>query len=133
MPIASYKGLGAVGPAVEFLSTLSTVLTLTDNQQGLFLVYPGQSSAVRIRLPAPEAGKYFHLAFNGPAVSTATKITSSGVYDIVINGTTAKGVAFASTVELGAVLEVFGINEFRWLAVSQGSTLTGRTFQSTTT
>ena len=133
MPIASYRGLGGVGPFVEFLSTASTALLLTDNQQGMLLVYNGQTSAARIRLPAPEAGKNFHIAFNSPGVSTATKVLSSGSYDIVINGTTAKGVAFASTVELGAYLDVYGINEYRYLAVSQGSTLTGRTFQSTTT
>ena len=132
MPIASYQGLGAFVGVPQFLSTASTLTTITNDQQG-WVVWGGQSSACRLRLPAPEAGKYFKIMFNGPAVSTATKIQSSGATDIVINGTTAKAVAFASTVELGAVLDVYGINEFRYLAVSQGSTVNIRTFQSTTT
>ena len=133
MPIAAYRGLAAIGPLTQNISTASTVVTLTDNDQGVLLIWGGQTSAARIRLPAPEAGKMFRIIFNGPGVSTATKICSSGNGEILINGTTAKAVAFASTIELGAYLEVIGVNDFRYIANGHGSTVNGQTFQSTTT
>ena len=118
--LATYRGIGAVGTLVETLSTASTALTLTDDQQGKLLLWPGHSSASRIRLPAPEAGMVYNFAFMGPAASTATKILSSGAYDIYTTGTTGKGVSRASTVENGSVLTLVAISDTRWLALDAG-------------
>jgi len=115
MPKATYKGLGSPVLDVEFLSTASTALTLTQEQQSKLLVWGGQSSAARIRLPAPEAGVEYFIFFNDAAVSSATKITSSGAYDIVCGGTTAKAVVLASTAELGAGHHLVAINSYRWV------------------
>ena len=120
--LASYKGVGAPAQLVEALSVTSTLLTLTDDQQGKFLTWGGQSSASRIRLPAPEAGMVYTIAFNGPGVSTATKITSSGAYDILTANTTGKGVSNETTAERGQVIQLVAINDVRWLATRQGGT-----------
>ena len=116
MPKATYKGLGQPGLDVEFLSTASTALTLTQDQQSKVLVWGGQSSAARIRLPAPEAGMEYFILFTDAAVSSATKITSSGAYDIVCGNTTAKAVILGSTAELSAGHHLVAINSYRWFA-----------------
>ena len=116
MPKATYKGLGSPSLDVEFLSTASTALTLTQDQQSKLLVWGGQAAAARIRLPAPEAGMEYFILFNDAAVSSATKITSSGVYDIVCGNTTAKVVILGSTAELGGGHHLVAINSYRWFA-----------------
>lgn len=121
MPKATFKGLGSPSLEVEFLSTASTALTLTQDQQSKFLVWNGQAAASRIRLPAPEAGMEYFIYFNDAAVSSATKITSSGVYDIVCGNTTAKAVILASTAELSAGHHLIAINSYRWAALRIGA------------
>lgn len=113
---ATYMGLGAPVADVEFLSTASTSVDLTVDQQNKLLVVDG--AAIRqINLPAPEAGMSYHFVFNssGGAASTATKVLSSG-YDILVAGTTGKGVANETTAQGGAVFAVFAINSYRWIA-----------------
>src|SRR3990167_10613004 len=88
MPLASYRGLGVPSVPVEFLSTASTALTLTQDQQARLLIWGGQAAASRINLPAPEAGMTYEIFFNGQAVSSATKIiaNAAGTYDMVVAG-----------------------------------------------
>lgn len=128
---ATYQGLGEAGSLVEHLSTASTALTLTDDQQGKWLVWNGQAAASRIRLPAPEAGMVYRILLNGPAVSSATKILSSGVYDIRTGNSTAKGVAAETTVENGQGFEFVALNDVRWHASRVGGSTLAIT--STTT
>ena len=121
--LATYKGLGSPVFDVEFLPTNSSRLTLTADQQSKLLISGGD--ARQIRLPAPEVGMVYNVFFSSGGVSTATKITSSGAYDILCGGSTAKGVANASTVEMGVWIQLVAINSFRWVA----SRLGGSTLQ----
>ena len=140
MPLASYRGLGSPSVPVEFLSTASTALTLTQDQQARLLVWNGQSSAARINLPRPEAGMSYKIFFNALAVSSATKIISNaaGTYDMVLGGvaagSTAVAVAVGTTGELGKSLELVAINDTRW-AVFQtyATTVDTQNLESTTT
>jgi len=127
--LATYKGLGSPVFDVEFLGTGSTRITLTADQQSKLLISGGD--ARQIRLPAPEVGMVYNVFFSSGGVSTATKITSSGAYDILTAGTTAKGVANESTAERGVWVQLVAINSFRWVASRLGgSTLN---INSTTT
>jgi len=115
--LASYKGLGSPINEVEFLSNASTTITLTADQQGKLLIWDG--AIAQINLPAPEAGMVFRLMNStGGITSTPTKICSSGSYDILCNNTTKKAVCCGSTEEGGIIIELFGINDFRWVASS---------------
>ena len=116
--LATYKGLGSPVFDVEFLPTNSTRVTLTADQQSKLLISGGD--ARQIRLPAPEVGMVYNVLFSSGGVSTATKITSSGAYDILTAGTTAKGVANATTVETGVWIQTVAINSFRWVASRLG-------------
>lgn len=112
------------------LSTISTALSLSIDEQDSYLNWGGQSSAARITLPQPEEGLFYQIYLTGPAVSTATKFLSSAntpdgrSVDIVTGGTSAKGVAFATTVENGASIQFLGLNDRRWMALrGPGSTV----------
>ena len=139
--IATYKGQANLLSNVEFVSTASTVVTLTYEQQDkwLFIGGDGWSSAARVRLPAPEAGIMYRIFFSGDAVSSATKITCSGAYDIYYAHvdrveTTGKAVSLGSTLEGGAYLQLLGMNAYRWAVVdAKGSTVNGVNLQTTST
>ena len=138
--LGSYRGLGAPQWQVENLSTASTALTLTDDQQGKLLIWNANAGAARINLPAPEAGMTFTIYFHEDAVSSGTKIiaNNAGTFDFyLIDGTT--GVAFApadaSTIEGGIGVTVTALNGLQWIvdkwgastrafAVTNGSTTT---------
>ena len=123
MPLATYKGLGALSARVEQVSLATTRVTLTQDQQGALLILDGSTgSTVEIALPAPAAGMIYNLFFSTGSVSVVTKILSTGVYDILVGGTTAKGVANATTVERGQGISLVAINEFRWIADRFGGT-----------
>ena len=123
MPLATYKGLGALSARVEQVSLATTRVTLTQDQQGALLILDGSTgSTVEIALPAPAAGMIYNLFFSTGSVSVVTKILSTGVYDILVGGTTAKGVANATTAERGQGISLVAINEFRWIADRFGGT-----------
>lgn len=128
---AGFRGLGKLNQELVNLSTGSTVLSLTLDQQDAYCIWGGQSSAARIRLPAPEEGMFYQIFMNGPGVSTATKFLSSALTfdgrrpDFVVGGTTAAGVAFASTAENGASIEFVGLSNYRWLALRGSGTTVG--------
>ena len=131
--LASYKGLGAYNYGVEFLSTASTLVTLDYEQQGKLLIFNGQTSASRIRLPQPEAGIVYNIFFTGAGgVSTSHKICSTvGGSDILCDATTKKAVANETTAQTGVGIQLIGLNEFRYVASRfGGSTLN---INSTTT
>ena len=119
--LATYRGLGAPGLLIENVSLASTLVTLTLDQQGKVLVFDNTTAASRIRLPAPEAGIVYNVLFSTGGVSSRTKITSSGVYDILVAGTTGKGVANESTAEKGVIIQLVGLSEFRWAASRLGA------------
>ena len=121
MPIASYKGLGSGLLRAESIGAVSTLYTLTQDQQGVLLFVGETTAASRIRLPAPAAGMQYTIIFSSQGVSSATKITSSGVYDILTAATTAKGVANETTAERGQIIQLTALNEFRWLAARLGA------------
>jgi len=140
MPAVSYQGLGAPSQRVVFLSTASTVVTLSQDDQGALLVWNGQAGASRFNLPAPSAGMSYEFFFNDLAVSSATKIISNalGTYDIVIKGvaagTTAVAVAIGTTGELGASFKLVAINDTRWAAFqTYATTVDTQNLESTTT
>src|SRR3990167_1073528 len=139
MAKATYMGLGALDSNVRFLSTASTVYTLADDDQAVWALWGGQSSAARIRLPAPLAGVSYNIFFTDDAVSSATKITCSGAYDIYYSHidrvqTTGKAVSLGSTLEGGAWIKLIAINEYRWAVVdAKSSTVNGVNLQSTST
>ncbi|MHA2066515.1 MAG: hypothetical protein ACXABY_19255 [Candidatus Thorarchaeota archaeon] len=116
--LASYKGLGAPLLDVEALSTASTAVNLTADQQGKLLWFDG--GIRQINLPQPEAGMVYWLANTTGGVTTVTKILSSGESDILTAASTAKGVACESTVEAGIIIKVIGINDYRWVASREG-------------
>ena len=121
MPIASYKGLGSALLGAESIGAVSTLYTLTQDQQGRLLVVGETTAASRIRLPAPAAGMQYTIVFSSQGVSSATKVTSSGVYDIQTAATTAKGVANETTAERGQIIQLTALNDFRWLAARLGA------------
>ena len=128
---ASYMGLGAPQSQVEIVSPGSTSYDLSLDQQGKLLAF--NTGAAQINLPAPEAGMVYNIFFlaSPTQASTATKIISSGDYDILCAATTAQAVANESTAENGVGISLFAINEFRWVASRfGGSTLN---INSTTT
>jgi hypothetical protein len=133
-------GLGGPQLQVENLTTGSTTLTLTDDQQGKLLVWNGQTSAARICLPQPETGMPYHIYFHSDAASSGTKIiaTSVGAYDVyLIDGTTGECFAPAdgSTVEGGIGVSLFAITDTRWIVDKWGASTLGfaATHGSTTT
>ncbi|MHA2066516.1 MAG: hypothetical protein ACXABY_19260 [Candidatus Thorarchaeota archaeon] len=125
----TYMGLGHPGypgEAVEFLSTASTVVTLNYSQQGNLLIFNGQTSASRIRLPQPAAGMVYNILFTGAGgVTTAHKICSTvGGSKIQCAGTTANAVANETTAQIGVGIQLIGLNDTLWLASRfGGSTL----------
>ena len=121
MPIASYQGLGGPLLRAESIGAVSTLYTLTQDQQGVLLFVGETTGASRIRLPAPTAGMQYTVIFSSQGVSSATKITSSGVYDILTAATTAKGVANETTAERGQIIQLTAINDFRWVAARLGA------------
>ena len=121
MPLATYQGLGGSLLRAESIGSVSTLYTLTQDQQGVLLVVGETTAASRIRLPAPSAGMQYTIVFSSQGVSSATKITSSGVYDILTAATTAKGVANETTVERGQIIQLTAFNEFRWFAARLGA------------
>ena len=121
MPIASYKGLGSGLLRAESIGAVSTLYTLTQDQQGVLLFVGETTAASRIRLPAPAAGMQYTIIFSSQGVSSATKITSSGVYDILTAATTANGVANETTAERGQIIQLTAINDFRWVAARLGA------------
>jgi len=134
---ASYRGLGAAFAGAKFISTASTVVQLTVDDQAYLLLVGGDgwTSAARLLLPKPELGMHFKILFIGDAVSSATKICSTGA-DIdmyVANDTTCQAVALASTAEGGGGIEVFGINSQRYVAWDFAGTSAARALGSTTT
>ena len=134
---ASYMGLGAGFQGAKFHSTASTAITFTaDDQAYLNLVGgDGWASAARVKLPKPEAGVRFDVFFIGDAVSSATKICSTGDdFDIyVVNDTTCQAVALNSTAEGGGGITMFGINNNRYVAWDFAGSSANRALQSTTT
>jgi len=100
--LASYKGLGAPLLDIEQLSSASSVVNLTVDQQGKLLWFDGGIG--RLNLPKPEAGMVYMIMNSTGGVSTVTKILSSGESDILTAATTAKGVGNASTVEAGVIV-----------------------------
>jgi len=74
--LASYRGQGAPVLEIEELSTLSTAIDLTADQQGKLLIF--DSGVGRLRLPKPEAGMVFMIMNSSGGVSTVAKILSSG-------------------------------------------------------
>ena len=127
---AALGGVGKMNVELRNLSTVSTALTLSLDDQDAYLVWGGQSSASRITLPYPEAGLFYQIFLNGPGVSTATKFLSTAnnldglSVDIITGGSTAKGAALASTVEAGASVQFLGLDSRRWLALrGPGSTV----------
>lgn len=138
---ASYMGLGTPQLQIEYLSTASTVVTLTDDQQSKLLIWNGHdTSAVRINMPAPETGMQYSVYFQGDAISSGTKFIASSIaeYDFyLVDGTTAEVFAAAdgSTVEGGVGVTMIAITDYRWIvdkwgcstyafAVTNGSTST---------
>lgn len=128
--LASYKGLGApIFNDAEWLSTASTSIDLTVDQQGKLLIF--DAGIRQINLPTPEEGmQYFVMASTG-GVSTATKVLSSGNYDILVAATTGKGCAAESTVETGIIMHFFAINDYRWVANRLGASTLAITSTST--
>ena len=124
MPLATYQGLGAISARVEQVSLATTRVALTQDQQGALLVLDGSTgSTVEIALPtSPVAGMKYNLFFSTGAVTVVTKVLSTGVYDILVGDTTAKGVANATTVERGQGISLTAVNEFRWVADRFGGT-----------
>jgi len=131
--LGTFKGLGAANFGVEFLSTASTALALTYDQQGKLLIFNGQTSCSRILLPQPAAGVVFRIFFTGAGgVSSVHKICSTvGGSDILCGATTKKAVGNETTAQTGVGIELIGINEYRYVASRfGGSTLN---INSTTT
>ncbi len=116
--LASYKGMGAPLLQVEQLSSASTAVNLTPDQQGKFLWFDG--GIRQINLPAPEAGMTFMIMNSTGGHTTVTKILSSGESDILTAASTAKGVGNFSTVEAGVIIKVTAINDYRWVASRMG-------------
>ncbi len=134
---ASYKGLGAAFAGVKYISTASTAVTLTVDDQAYLLLVGGDgwTSAARIALPKPEAGMQFTIFFVGDAVSSPTKITSTGddIDIYVSDDTTAQAVALASTAEGGGGIKIMGINDNRYVAWDFAGSSGNRALNSTTT
>lgn len=128
--LGTYMGLGAPQYGVEQLTTASTTIDITNDQQGKLLIFDG--GIRQINLPTPEAGKVFRLMNSTGGVSTVTKILSTGAsIDIQCDATTAQGVGCESTVEGGIIIELIGISDYRYIASrAGGSTLN---INSTTT
>lgn len=117
---ASYKGLGAGFTGAKFISTASTVYNVTvDDQASLLLVGgDGWTSAARLKFPKPEIGMRFDVFFVGDAVSSPTKLCSTGDdYDIYISDdTTGQCVVMGSTAEGGSGITLYGISDRRYVA-----------------
>ena len=137
--LATFNILGFAEQDVELLSTASTALALSDDQQNKILVWGGQSSAARISLPTPELGMRYNVFFSDDAVSSATKFISSGDFDIYYAHqdqvqTTAKAVAYGSTLEGGQFVEFVAISDFRWAVLrASRSSVSGAGIGTTTT
>ncbi len=101
----------------EKLSTASTALQLTLDQQDKLLLWPGHSSASRLTLPNAEAGLTFNIFFQADAVSSATKILAKDTDDFFIeDGSTDRGAGVGSTIEGGVGITVIAIDNHRWIA-----------------
>lgn len=137
---ATYKGLGAFVGGVETLSSASTIVTLTLDQQSQLLLWPGQAGASRILLPQAQIGLVYKVYFIDDAVSSATKLVSSGGSDDIYYAhidrvqTTGQAVSLGSTLEGGGWIEVTAISDVRWAVTdAKSSTVTGLNLGTTTT
>ena len=130
--LATYMGLGAAAYGIEFLSNATTAVELDYSHQGKLLIFPGQTSCSRIKVPAPVPGMVFNIYFTGSGgVSSAHKITSTGDLHDIKCITTAQGVACETTVTMGMGITLIGLNNVHWQASRfGGSTLN---INSTTT
>ena len=114
-------GLGAPSAAPKKLSTVgsSTVLDIAvEDGRRLLLVGAGSSAQV-VALPTPEFGAGFRLVLTADAVGTATIITASSAFDIIMAGSTYYGIQFDSTAEEGQAIELVGLSDTRYLARPQ--------------
>ena len=124
----TYKGLGAFDSAIETLSTASTVLTLTLDQQGKTLLWGGQAAASRIVLPQAQLGLVYTIVYTDDAFSSATMISCSGGTDDIYYShvdqvqTTGQGVSYGSTLEGGQRVELTGISSVRWMVTDNTRT-----------
>jgi hypothetical protein len=122
----TYKGLGASDELVETLSTGSTILALTLEQQNKLLLWGGNAASARILLPQAQAGLNYKIYFTDDGVSSATKIVSSGGTDDIyyphINKvqTTGQAVSLGTTLEGGSWVEMTGISSVRWVVAKHG-------------
>ena len=139
--LATYKGLGAFIGGVETLSSASTIVTLTPDQQGKLLLWPGNAGSARILLPAPSAGMVFRILCVDDAVSSATKFVSSGgavdIYYAHLDKvqTTGRAVSLGTTLEGGGWVEFTGLSGTRWAVTDWGpaSSLANTALQTTST
>jgi hypothetical protein len=138
--LATYKGLGAPVLAIENLSTASTRVTLTNDQQGKLLVSANFSSGAAIVLPQPETGMQYNIFFGSDATSAATRIVGntgdSDIYSLTtahVDSTDA-AVAYGSTAEGAKWLQFTAISDVRWAVTNcDVSTILAAGLQSTTT
>lgn len=114
------------GGAVETASSASTALTLASSQLGKFLIVNGQSSGVKVILPAPEVGMQITVFQSTGHSSHALQISrDSSATDIIFaggggnNSTTPTTAAFArpATTKVGAVATFTAVSTVRWLCV----------------
>ena len=137
--VASYNGLGGNFLGVKFLSTVSTAVALTVDDQAYLLLAGGSGEMAggghRIALPKPEAGMRFDIFFTADTDTTAIKITSTGddqdIY--VADDTTCQAVALASTASGGGGITVFGISDRRYVAWDFAGSSGTRSITNTTT
>ena len=127
---------------LENLSTASTVVNmaaLESGGQGALNVWNGNAGASRILLGQPVAGVLLRFFLADDAVSSATKFVSSGDFDIYFAEltavqTTAKAVAFGSTLEGGKYISFYAISDVRWAVYQADQTsLSDGSLNSTTT
>jgi hypothetical protein len=136
---ATYKGLGAFIGGVETLSSASTIVTLTLDQQSKLLLWPGNAGPSRILLPQAQIGLVYRVAIIDDAVSSATKFVSSGGSDDLYFSietqiqTTGQAVAYGSTLEGGQVVTMEAISDNRWLVTGTRTTVSDGGLGSTTT
>ena len=122
----TYKGLGAVSELIETLSTGSTILALTLGQQNKLLLWGGNAGSARILLPQAQEGLRYKIYFTDDAVSSATKIVSTGGTDDIYYShidkvqTTGQAVSLGTTLEGGSWIEMIAISSVRWVAAKHG-------------
>ena len=142
MPIGITNVQGFSDLRLENLSTASTVVdmsTIESGGQGALNVWNGNAGASRILLGQPVAGVLLRFFITDDAVSSATKFISSGDFDIYFAEltavqTTAKAVAFGSTLEGGKYISFYALSDVRWAVYQADQTsLSDGSIQSTST